>query len=630
MKVGKIEVNSENLMPIIKKWLYSDRDIFLRELISNATDAISKHKKLVSIGEAQETAQPYRIIIKTDKKKNTITISDNGIGMTADEVEKYITKVAYSGASEFISKYSKTNGDGIIGHFGLGFYSAFMVSESVELDTLSYINNSEAALWTSDGGEEYTLDKGKRATQGTTITLKLNKSEKEFSEELKIRELLNKYCAFMPYDIYLNPNDNLDVKTDNKTENSDNNTDNTDIDSDNNSDNTSGKIEVELCNKPVNNTLPLYLKEPKECTDSEYEDFYKRTFNDYDKPLFWVHLNVDYPFKMKGILYFPKQKNIMEIANGEVKLYCNQVFIANNIKEVIPEFLMLLKGVIDIPDIPLNVSRSFLQNDKEVLKISKHITKKVADRLTNLFNNDKDKLISAWTDISPFIKYGCIKNEEFYEKIKDIILYETINSEHITLKQFNDNKGDAYYVSDTNAQAQYIKMYKEKQLNALILNHYIDSHFINFIEYKNNEVKFKRIDSELPAELKTDTTDVDAEKLIELFKSNVELNDTEVKATALIDNSIPAILTLTEESRRMQEMAKQYGSMFGSLKEQYVLELNTNNTVIKSLLNKEENELKRLCKYIFMLSLLSNRAFTAEELNEFLSLSYDFINIKVD
>ena len=422
-KQGKIKISSENMMPIIKKWLYSDKDIFLREIVANGIDAITKHKKLVDMGEATKEESEYKIVVSVDEKAKTLTVEDNGIGMTAEEVEKYITQIAFSGAADFLHKYENASGDGIIGHFGLGFYSAYMVSENVEIYTKSY-KDEPAVQWSSDGNSTYKMDETDKPTRGTKIVMHIAEGEEEFLKASRIGELLRKYCSFMPYNIYLDP----------KGDEND---------------------------KPVNNTAPLYLKDPKECTEEEYKNFYRETFMDYKEPLFWIHLNMDYPFRLKGILYFPQvKKDLVQLEKGQVKLYCNQVFIADNIKEVIPEFLMLLNGVIDCPDIPLNVSRSFLQNDTQVQKIAKHITKKVADKLTSLFNNDREHYEKCWKDISTFIKFGCIREEEFYEKVKNIIIFKNLNGEYKPVNEYfgeevseEDVKNGVqpkavYYVSD--------------------------------------------------------------------------------------------------------------------------------------------------------------------------------------
>ena len=499
---GNIKISSENMMPIIKKWLYSDKDIFLREIVANGVDAITKFKKLVGMGEATETGEEYCIKISVDKKAKTLTVEDNGLGMTEDEVESYITQIAFSGASDFIQKYEKAGGDGIIGHFGLGFYSVYMVSDNVEIFTKSY-KDAPAVHWESDGNAVYSIEECDKSDRGTKIVLHISADEKEFLDESNVKNLVRKYCSFMPYNVYVS------YKGDGKDE-------------------------------PLNSTLPLYAKLPKDCTEEEYKKFYTDTFMDFNEPMFWVHLNMDYPFKLKGILYFPKIKNKVELERGKVKLYCNQVFIADNIKEVIPEFLMLLNGVIDCPDIPLNVSRSFLQNDRQVQKISKHITKKVADKLVSLYKNDREKFENSWGDIANFIKFGCIKDNDFYEKVKDIIIYKDINGRFIG---FNDllpaknaevaeNKDNAeqaenkkpttvYYVSDEEQQAQYIKLFKDEGLNAICCDNFIDPHFLSFIEYKApDKIKFMRIDADLDGALKTGDGSEDS-VIAEIFKTAI-------------------------------------------------------------------------------------------------------------
>lgn len=488
-KEGQIKVSSENIFPIIKKWLYSDKDIFLREIVANACDAIKKYQSLCSIGEAENDGIKPRIEIIADKNAKTLTVTDNGIGMTADEVEKYITQIAFSGAEEFIEKYKDKSEDnaGIIGHFGLGFYSSYMVSESVEIETLSYQPNSQPVHWVSDGSTTYEITDGTRTQHGTSIIMHITEDEEEFLDKDKLRDLLLKYCHFMPYEIYLNPAEEEAVVT---------------KDADGN--------EIKHDAKPVNNTTPLWLKAPRDCTDEEYKEFYVEAFHDFNEPLFWIHLNVDYPFNLKGILYFPKQTDKLQVMPGEIKLYSNQVYIADNIKEVVPEFLMLLKGVIDCPDIPLNVSRSFLQNDGEVAKISKHITKKVADKLSSMFKNDRETYEKYWDDIAPFIKFGCIKDEKFYDRVKDIILFKTISGEYKTFADCPKQGDKIFYVTDESVQAQYIDMFKANGLDAVLLTHTIDTHFISFLEYKESGTKLARIDSELGDALKSDEVTDDA------------------------------------------------------------------------------------------------------------------------
>ena len=477
MAKGNISVDSENLFPIIKKWLYSDKDIFLRELVSNACDAVTKLKKLAGIGEASLEDDPqFKVTVRIDKPNGKLIVSDNGIGMTAEEIDKYINQIAFSGASDFLAKYKDEENEGaqIIGHFGLGFYSAFMVSDSVEIDSLSYADGAVPAKWVCDGSMEFDMSEGTRTERGTTITLTIAEDSKEFLEESTIRQILHKYCSFLPTEIYIeNAEDEEKADTD--------------------------KEEEKAAPKPINNTTPLWMKNPSECTDEEYKEFYRDVFMDFNEPLFWIHLNVDFPFNLKGILYFPKINMEFAGQEGQIKLFNNQVFVADNVKEVIPEFLMLLKGVIDCPDLPLNVSRSFLQNDGYVKKISAHITKKVADKLTGIYNTDKESYEKYWDDINIFIKYGCIRDEKFYDKIKDVIIFKTTDGKYVTLNEYLDGKDkkEVYYVSDPKLQSQYINMFKEQGLEAVELPTMMDTHFNSFLEMKNTDVKFKRIDSVL-------------------------------------------------------------------------------------------------------------------------------------
>lgn len=608
-KEGQIKINTENLMPIIKKWLYSDKDIFIRELVANCCDAIKKLERLRGIGEAESSDANPEIKIKLDKENKTITISDNGIGMTEDEVERYITQIAFSGAEEFIEKY-KDKGDGetgIIGHFGLGFYSAFMVSDSVEIDTLSYIPDSKPVHWVSDGSTTYEIGDGTRDTVGTTVTLHIAEDSTEFLDGYKLSQMLNKYCKFMAYDIFFDDGH----KSNKEDEQEDNDTE----------------------EKPINNKTPLWLKAPKDCTDEEYESFYHEAFDDFNDPLFWIHLNVDYPFNLKGILYFPKQNDKLKVMPGQVKLYCNQVYIADNIKEVIPEFLMLLNGVIDCPDLPLNVSRSFLQNDKDVEKISKHITKKVADKLTSIFNNDYDKYTSYWEDISPFVKFGCIKDEKFYDKVKDILLFKTINDEYLTFDKLPKYDDKIFYVTDENAQAQYIAMCKDNDINAVLLTHSIDNHFISFLEYKESGVKFTRIDSDLSSALKTDSSDESEnnDELKEIFKNALNIESLKIEAEHLKNSETPAVILISEYERRMEDMNKMYGGMFGSMgASTNTLVLNLENSIVKSVKNLDDEKRELICRHIYDLALIANRQLTAEELSEFVKRSAKLLDMAVN
>ena len=593
-KEGQIKVDSENLFPIIKKWLYSDKDIFVREVVANACDAIKKYQSICLMGEAEDDGVKPRIDVILDKENKTLTFSDNGIGMTDEEVEKYITQIAFSGAQEFIEKYKdKTDGDsGIIGHFGLGFYSAYMVSDTVEIQTLSYQKNAEPVHWVSDGSSTYEISDGSRTEKGTSVIMHISQDGEEFLDAVKIREVLGKYCKFMPYEIYFSV----------------------------------AGVEKKEEEKPVNNTTPLWLKAPKDCTTEEYEDFYRETFVDMNLPLFWIHLNVDYPFRLKGILYFPKQTDKLQVMPGEIKLFSNQVYIADNIKEVVPEFLMLLKGVIDCPDLPLNVSRSFLQNDGEVAKISKHITKKVADKLTSVFKNERKSYESYWDDISPFIKFGCIKEEKFYDKVKDIMLYKSINGDYKTFAELPKQGNKVYYVSSVDEQSQYVKMFKDNGLDAIILEHNIDAHFVSFLEYKETDTKFVRIDSEIGEALKTEGSDVIGEAVVEIFKKALNKEKLTVTAQALKTSDTPAIITINEYERRMSDISKIYGNMFGNAgPASETLIVNTDNSVVKKLpaLDSEKQEL--LCKHIYDLALISQRKLTAEELDGFISRSVEVL-----
>ncbi len=601
-KQGKIKISSENMMPIIKKWLYSDKDIFLREIVANGVDAITKHKKLAELGEAEKEENGYRINVSIDEAAKTLTIEDNGIGMTAEEVEKYITQIAFSGAEDFIQKYEKASGDGIIGHFGLGFYSAYMVSNLVEIDTKSY-KDEPAVHWESDGNATYKISDTDKAERGTKIVMHLAEGEEEFLKEYRIRELLNKYCSFMPYDIYLNP----------KGEESD---------------------------KPINNTTPLYLKDPKDCTEEEYKNFYSQTFMDYSEPLFWIHLNMDYPFNLKGILYFPQvKKQQVQLEKGQVKLYCNQVFIADNIKEVIPEFLMLLNGVIDCPDIPLNVSRSFLQNDRQVQKISKHITKKVADKLTALFKNDREKYEKCWKDISTFIKFGCLKDEDFYDKVKDILIFKNLDGVYKPVNEyFGEEVTDEaakegiqpkaiYYVSDEIQQAQYISMFKDAGLDAIVCDTYIDSHFVSFLEYKNpKKCRFVRIDADIDGALKGDAVSEEEQKeLIETVKKHLINQEIQVKAEKFKSAKLPAIVNVEEFMRRMSEMNSFYGMEQADPAKNATLVLNLTNPVVAGLLRQTEEKQKVLINQIYYLAMLSYKQLNAEELSNFTDKSMEIL-----
>lgn len=620
---GTISISTEDIFPIIKKWLYSEKDIFIRELVSNASDAISKLKKLSTIGEADIAGDTkFNIKVVVDKSKNTIAIIDNGIGMTSDEVKKYINQIAFSGAKDFVEKYKdKTDDAQIIGHFGLGFYSAFMVSEKVQIDTLSYQKDAEPVRWISSGGTEYEMEKSDRTEVGTTVTLYLAEDSREYLDAYKMREVLNKYFSFLPYDLY------LEDAEDKKKKDSEKDGEDKDV-----------KPEEP---KPLNDTNPLWLKNPKDCTDEEYKDFYRKVFFDFNEPLFWIHLNMDYPFNLKGILYFPKLKHEFETMEGQIKLYYNQVFVADNIKEVIPEFLMLLKGTIDCPDLPLNVSRSFLQNDGYVNKISSHITKKVADKLTSLFENERENFNKFWDDISPFVKYGCIKEKKFYDRVKDILIFKTINGEYLTLKDYLERNKDkhenqVFYVSDEKQQAQYIKMFKENGMEAVVLSTIIDNHFIQNLEMNESGVKFLRIDSDIGESLKDTENKLDenamketTESLEKLFKEKLANDKLKVRVESLKSASVPGMILLSEQSRRMQEMSRMFGggmSFAGMYGNEETLVLNTNNGLIKSLLKLKDKEdktedTKLICEQIYDLASMSHKQLEPEAMTKFIERS---------
>ncbi|MGN1116264.1 MAG: molecular chaperone HtpG [Candidatus Ornithomonoglobus sp.] len=610
MAKGNISVDSENLFPIIKKWLYSDKDIFLRELVSNGCDAITKFKKVALSGEA-EGDDSYKVTITVDKEARKLIISDNGIGMTADEIDKYICKIAFSGATEFLEKYKDENDAGaqIIGHFGLGFYSAFMVADSVEIDSLSYQEGAKPAKWICDGSMEFEISEGARAARGTDIILNISEESAEFLEEFKVREILRKYCSFLPVEVYLvNANEpEPEVKE---------------------GEEAPRKEEP----KPINQTNPLWMKKPSECTDEDYKTFYRDVFMDFNEPLFWIHLNVDYPFNLKGILYFPKINHEFAGIEGQIKLFNNQVFVADNVKEVIPEFLMLLKGVIDCPDLPLNVSRSFLQNDGYVKKISNHITRKVADKLVSLSQNDKENYEKYWEDINIFVKYGCIRDEKFYDKVKDAIIYKDLDGKYQTLEEFTGGKEktDVYYISDPKQQSQYINMFREQGLNAVELPSMMDTHFISFLEMKNPDIKFKRIDSAL-SDI-ADEADKDDEKnkaIVEAFKN--ELNDDQLKIEVqnLRNESVPAVILLSEESRRMQEMYKSYGQQFagmaGMFHDEFTLVINGNNALIKKLDTLDEDTRKLVINHVYDLAKISHSPLDAEHMSKFIARSNELL-----
>ena len=681
-KHGSLSINSDNIFPVIKKWLYSDHDIFYRELISNGCDAITKLKKLDMMGEYELPADyKPKIEVITDSDAKTLTFTDNGLGMTADEVEEYINQIAFSGANDFLEKYKdKANDDQIIGHFGLGFYSAFMVADEVHIDTLSYKEGSQPVHWECDGGTEFDMKDGIKDTVGTTITLFLNEDCLEFANEYRAREVIEKYCSFMPVEIFLskanaepqyetiNPEDRLDTDTvietvveEAKTEEKEN--ENGEKETVEVSPRTE-KLKILKRPVPLNDTTPLWTKNPKDCTEEAYKTFYRKVFADYKEPLFWIHLNMDYPFNLKGILYFPKINTEYDSIEGTIKLYNNQVFVADNIKEVIPEFLMLLKGVIDCPDLPLNVSRSALQNDGFVKKISDYITKKVADKLIGMCKTDKEAYEKYWDDISPFIKFGCLKDEKFCDKINDYILFKDINDKYLTLPEWikpveeseessdeaapevenadgssatddnteeKDDRSVIYYVTDVNQQGQYIKMFKEQGMNAVILDHNIDTSFISQLERRNEKYKFMRIDADLTESLKEET-DADelkdaADTLSEVFHKALNNDKLTVKVEKLKDTNISSIITLSEEGRRMQDMMKMYAmsgmgmdaSMFGA---DQTLTLNANNDLVKYILEHKDSEYTNdFCEQLYDLAMLSNQPLSPDAMTKFIARS---------
>ena len=622
MEKGNLSINSENIMPIIKKWLYSDTDIFIRELVSNACDAITKLQKLISIGESNVLEnQNYAIVVSIDKTLKTITISDNGIGMTSDEIKRYINQIAFSGATDFVEKYKDSaNGNEIIGHFGLGFYSAFMVSSKVQINSLSH-TGEPATKWISDGTTEYEIDKSDKSTRGTDITLFITEEHEDFLMEYRLREILTKYCSFMPVDIFI---ETLKEETEVVKEEAE-----VEITSDTIEPETeSNEIieDEEPKNQPINK-IPLWVKSPSECSDEEYKTFYKELFNDFNDPLFWIHLNMDYPFTLKGILYFPRLKHEFEQTEGTVKLFCNQVFVADNVKEVIPEFLLLLKGVIDCPDIPLNVSRSFLQNDTNVAKMSGYVAKKVADRLNNIYKKDKESYTNNWSHISPFIKYGCIKEKTFYEKMEPAIIYKNTNDEYITLDEYltqskEKHENVVYYVSDTALQSQYINMFKEENMQALILEKNIDNAFISYLESYKTGIKFNRIDSNIQ-DLKSNDADYSKnDDIINIFKESLG-DSVKLKVEYLKSKSVPAIILQSEQARRMKEMSQMFGGMDMNLPSDEELVLNANNELVQLLLSKKDKkeEINLITNHIYDLASISHKQLNNEEMSKFIQRS---------
>ena len=657
-KTGSLSINSENIFPIIKKWLYSDHDIFFRELVSNGCDAITKLKKLDMMGEteiADDEELKVQVIVNPNEK--TITFIDNGIGMTEDEVDEYINQIAFSGAEAFLEQYKdKTSDDQIIGHFGLGFYSAFMVADRVTIDTLSYKKDAKAVLWDCEDGTEFNMSESDKTTRGTKITLYLNEDSVEFANMYRAREVLDKYCSFMPVEIFLSDETaEPEYETIDESELTEKDTviehivEPAKTEEKEKEDGTKETVEVEpekkkvkVLKRPVSisDTTPLWTKHPNECSDEEYRAFYHKVFMDYKEPLFWIHLNMDYPFNLKGILYFPKINMEYESIEGTIKLYNNQVFIADNIKEVIPEFLMLLKGVIDCPDLPLNVSRSALQNDGFVKKISDYITKKVADKLSGMCKTDKKNYEKFWDDISPFIKYGCLKDEKFCEKMSDYVLFKNLDNKYLTFKEcLEENKENhentIFYTNDPVQQSQYVNMFKAQGIDAVILKDSIDQPFITQLESKNEGVKFKRIDDELndsfTEELSEDEEKSLKEKLSETFKKALG-REIDIKVQKLKDEKVSSMITVSEETRRMQDMMKMYGmsnmdpSMFGGAGE--TLTLNASNNLVKYILDNPEGENTELiCKQLYDLALISHTPLNPESMTAFIERSNKILEI---
>ena len=664
-KQGSLTINSENIFPIIKKWLYSDHDIFFRELVSNGCDAITKLKKLSMVGEFEEPeGNQYRIDVIVSPENKTIQFIDNGLGMTEDEVNEYICQIAFSGAADFLEKYKdKANDDQIIGHFGLGFYSAFMVADKVTIETLSYKEGAEPVYWECDNGTEYTISKGDKTERGTVITLYLNEDSYEFANEYRAKEVLQKYCSFMPIEIYFTnadaPAEVIDEKEEKPEEKTgetaevvDENGETIEVDEEETDEKESSEESTEETTEesekkkpqPINDTTPLWAKHPNDCTEEEYKEFYRKVFMDYREPLFWIHLNMDYPFNLKGILYFPKINLEVENAEGKIKLYNNQVFVADNIKEVIPEFLLLLKGVIDCPDLPLNVSRSALQNDGFVKKISDYITKKVADKLSGMCKTDKENYEKYWDDISPFIKYGCLRDDKFNEKMTDYIIFKNLDGKYVTLPEYLEaakekHENQVFYVTDAKEQSQYINMFKEEGMDAILLTSNIDTPFITHLEQKNQNVHFLRIDSELSnnfvenTEEDEETVKANTDKLTDIFRKALGNDKLEVKVQKLKNANVSSMITESEDSRRMQDMMRMYNmggfdpTMFGGASG-ITLVLNSNNTLVQYILEHEEGEnTKTICEQLYDLAMLAHKPLEPEAMTKFIARSNEILGI---
>ncbi|MBR3106751.1 MAG: molecular chaperone HtpG [Clostridia bacterium] len=608
---GNISIHAQNIMPVIKRWLYSDKDIFIREMVSNGCDAITKFKMLNA-----DTEEDLRVTVTVDKEAGELRFTDNGIGMTAEEVEKYINQVAFSSAEEFLKNYTGDDKGGIIGHFGLGFYSAFMAADKVTIDTLSYQDGATPVLWESEDGMSFTMRDGGRTERGTTIILHITDEEKEFLDGYRVREVLNRYCGYMSVPIYLQDLTKDETKKD--------------------PDEPTGTEEEEKKKEetPINDVHPLWLKNPKDCTEEEYKETYRKLFHTFEEPLFWVHLNVDYPFNLKGILYFPRIKRDFGGQEGEIKLFNRQVFVADNIKEVIPEFLMLLKGVIDCPDLPLNVSRSFLQNDGYVKKLSAHITKKVADKLNGLFNTERKQYETYWDDIHPFVKYGCVRDSKFYDMVKGSLLFKTTKGEYLTLDEYrarNEGKAEkkVYYTTEANRQAAAVALYTDKGIDVVVMDTLIDMNFMSFMEFGggNDGLQFARVDADVSGltEESEEGKDIDQKLMEKLFRDALGDQELTVKIEALSDHNLPVVLTEEEQVRRYKEMSAIYGQDFG-FPSKYTLVLNRLCPTVRALAAMEEGDVSHLlCKQLFDLARLSSRPLEAEDLKDFIARSNEIV-----
>ena len=636
METGNLSIHSENILPIIKKWLYSDTDIFVRELISNGVDAVTKLRKLRDMGDAEHVPEneEYRITITVDKANRQIVFEDNGIGMSADEIKEYINQIAFSGASAFMEKYKGDSGAEIIGHFGLGFYSSFMVSDKVQIDSLSYAKGSRAARWVCEGGIEYSMGESDRDARGTAVTLYVGESGEEFLEPYKLRGVVAKYCGFVPVPVFVDEAKAAGGVIEQGP-----------AEEPEESDEPGGSAKAE---KPVNETSPLWMKAAGDCSDEEYKDFYRKVFTDFNEPLFWIHLNMDFPFRLKGILYFPKLKHDLEYIEGQVKLFNNQIFVADNIKEVVPEYLLLLKGVMDCPDLPLNVSRSFLQNDANVKKMSGYISRKVADKLNGLFKKEREAFNGYWDDIAPFIKYGCIKERELYDKIKGSVLYKTTDGQHMTLAEFTEKHSQAdekapgkktvYYVSNEQIQSQYIAMFRAQGLAAVLLSTNLDTPFINYLEMYEPEIKFARIDADITGALKEDggeTRDEEAREMEKLFREILGKEKLGLRIEPLKTDSVSCVMLLSEQSRRMQEMSRMFGGGQlppGMFEEEHTLVLNKNHSLIKALMGLRgdagrKGDVELMAAHLYDLAMLGHKPLESEQMGRFIERSNKILEI---